>query len=64
MGNLTRKQTSDRGKINVQDQAHAKWWSHELGVSWERLRSLVDKVGNSAATVRKELDREKTNGRA
>jgi hypothetical protein len=31
-----------------------------LGVSLERLRSMVDKVGNSAATVRKELDREKS----
>ena len=32
--------------------AEAKWWSHELGR--EQLRNLVDKVGNSAATVRKE----------
>ena len=64
MANLIRKETPDRGKINVHDPAAAKWWSHELAVSRERLRGLVDKVGNSAATVRKELDREKGNGGA
>jgi uncharacterized protein DUF3606 len=62
VGGLTRKETPDRGKINMHDLAEEKWWSHELGVSRERLRSLVDKVGNSAVTVRKELDREKGNG--
>jgi hypothetical protein len=32
-----------------------KYWTHQLGVSRERLQQVVDKVGNSAATVRKEL---------
>ena len=64
MGGLTGKETPDRGKINVHDPAEAKWWSHELGVSRERLHSLIDKVGNSATTVRKELAREKGNGGA
>jgi hypothetical protein len=32
-----------------------KYWTHALGVSREELQKVVDKVGNSAATVRKEL---------
>ena len=64
MDGLTRKETADRGKINIHDPIETKWWSHELGVSRARLRNAIDKVGNFAATVRKELDREKGNGRA
>jgi hypothetical protein len=63
VGSLTRKEAPDRGKINIHDPAVAKWWSHELDVSREQLCGLIDKVGNSAATVMKELDREKGNGR-
>jgi hypothetical protein len=48
----------------MHDPIKAKSWSHELDVSREQLRILVDKVGSSAATVRKELDHEKSNGRA
>jgi hypothetical protein len=32
-----------------------KYWAHQLGVSRDRLQQVVDKVGNSAAAVRKEL---------
>jgi hypothetical protein len=32
-----------------------KCWTHQLGVSRGRLQQVVDKVGNSAAAVRKEL---------
>jgi hypothetical protein len=60
---LIRKETPDRSKIDIHDLAEMKWWSDELEVSREKLRSLVDKIGNSAATVRKELDREKSNVR-
>jgi hypothetical protein len=61
---LTRKETPDRSKINLLNPAEVKWWSRELDISREQLRSLVEKVGNSAAVVRKELDHEKGNGRA
>jgi hypothetical protein len=60
---LIRKETPDRSKFDIHDLAEMKWWSDELEVSREKLRSLVDKIGNSAATVRKELDREKSNVR-
>ena len=32
-----------------------KYWTKELGVNKERLQKVVDKVGNAAAAVRKEL---------
>jgi hypothetical protein len=32
-----------------------KYWTHALGVSRQELQKAIDKVGNSAATVRKEL---------
>jgi Protein of unknown function (DUF3606) len=32
-----------------------KHWTHALGVSKEELQKAVEKVGNSAASVRKEL---------
>jgi hypothetical protein len=45
----------DRSKINMHESFEVKYWTHALGVSKERLHELVDKVGNSAAAVRKEL---------
>jgi hypothetical protein len=44
--------------------SEVKCWTHELGVTREQLQKLVDKVGNAAAAVRKELDHEKDNGGA
>jgi hypothetical protein len=42
-----------------QDHMHepyeVKYWTKELGVNRDQLQKLVDKVGNSAASVRKEL---------
>jgi hypothetical protein len=37
------------------DAYEVKHWTHALGVSKEQLQQAVDKVGNSAAAVRKEL---------
>jgi len=55
MGNLTRRGLPDRSKINMQEAYEVKYWARELGVSKELLQKAVDKVGNSAAAVRKEL---------
>jgi uncharacterized protein DUF3606 len=60
MTNLIKRQVPDRSKINVHEPREARCWAHELGVSREQLRKLVEKVGNSAAAVRKELE---TSGR-
>ena len=61
MSGLTRRETPDRSKINIDDPVEVKSWSRELKVSREQLRGVVEKVGNAAA-VRKELDHEKGNG--
>ncbi|OPY97973.1 hypothetical protein A5906_34000 [Bradyrhizobium sacchari] len=55
MDNLTKRAQPDRSKINMHEAFEVKYWTHALGVSKEELQKAVDKVGNSAATVRKEL---------
>lgn len=55
MDNLTKREQPDRSKINMHETFEVKYWTHALGVSKEELQKAVDKVGNSAATVRKEL---------
>ena len=55
MGNLTRRGPQDRSKIDMQEAYAIKYWARELGISREELQKVVDKVGNSAAAVRKEL---------
>ena len=55
MDNLTKKDQSDRSQINMHEDFEVKYWTKELGVSKELLQNAVDKVGNSAAAVRKEL---------
>ena len=55
MDNLTRKDQRDRSKINMHEDFEVKYWTHALGISREKLQQIVDKVGNSAAAVRKEF---------
>jgi Protein of unknown function (DUF3606) len=51
-----RRQRPDRSKINMGgDDDDIRYWSKHLGVSKDELAGAVDKVGNSAAAVRKEL---------
>jgi hypothetical protein len=55
MDDLKKKGSQDRSKINMNEDYQVKYWTKELGVNKEQLQKLVDKVGNSAAAVRKEL---------
>ncbi|SFP66735.1 Protein of unknown function [Bradyrhizobium sp. Ghvi] len=55
MDHLTKREQPDRSKINMNEAWEVKYWTHELGVSREELQQAVDKVGNSAAAVRKQL---------
>lgn len=55
MDNRTKKDQRDRSMINIHEDYEVKYWTKELGVSKERLQEAVDKVGNSAAAVRREL---------
>jgi len=54
---LTKKERPERSKIHVDDAQQMKCWAHRLGISPEDLRELVEKVGNAAAEVRKELEK-------
>ena len=47
----------DRSRINMDAGDEVKYWSKHLGVTREELQRLVDKVGNAASAVRKELGR-------
>jgi len=53
--NLTNRGQPDRSKINMNEDHEVKYWTRALGVSKEALQKAVNKVGNSAAAVRKEL---------
>jgi len=55
MSGLTEKLQPDRSKINMQDLQELHFWVKHLQVSAEDLQKAIDKVGNSAAAVRKEL---------
>jgi len=55
MDDLKKKSPQDRSKINMHKPYEVKYWTKELGVDKEQLQKLIDKVGNSAAAVRKEL---------
>ena len=55
MDSLTKKDQPDRSKINMHEDYEVRHWIKALGVKKEELQKAVDKVGNSAAAVRKEL---------
>jgi hypothetical protein len=49
------KSALDRSCIAVDRPEELRYWSKHLGVTPEELLRLVEKVGNSASAVRKEL---------
>lgn len=55
MAALTSKVPPRRNRIVMDKETEVKYWTKHLGVSRDELKRAVDKVGNSAATVRKEL---------
>ena len=55
MPGLTKKTTPDRSKIDVDDARQLKYWTKSPGLSKEDLLNVIEKVGNAAAAVRKEL---------
>jgi hypothetical protein len=54
MDQLTKKQQPDRSRIDMHRAHEVRHWTHVLGVTRDELQKAVDKVGNSAAAVRKE----------
>lgn len=55
MVNLKIKSRQDRSKINMHEPQELQYWIKHLRVSREQLQKAMDKVGNGAAAVRKEL---------
>jgi hypothetical protein len=55
MDDLSKKGQQDRSKINMHEAHEVQYWTKHLNVSKEELQRAVDKVGNSAAAVRKQL---------
>ena len=52
---LTKRVMPDRSKIAVTNEDEVKYWIKHFGVTREELERAVERVGNSAASVRKEL---------
>ena len=47
--------TRDRSKIMLEQEDEFKHWARHFGLTKDELTRAVEKVGNSAAAVRKEL---------
>jgi hypothetical protein len=56
-GAITTKMPPLRNHIAMNEELEVKYWTKHLGVSRDELQRAVNKVGNSAAAVRKELGR-------
>jgi hypothetical protein len=54
------KITPDRSKIVLEHEDHVKYWTRHFGVTKGELARAMERVGNSAAAVRKELSFVKT----
>lgn len=55
MAALTSKVPPLRNRIAMAEELEVKYWTKHLGVTRDELQRAIDKVGNSAAAVRKEL---------
>ena len=53
--NVMRKAAPDRSKISIQNDYEVKYWARHFGVTPKHLQRAIEKVGNSATSVRKEL---------
>lgn len=51
----TERGPADRMRINVHEDYELDWWTERLGVSADRLRAAVRKVGPMVEDVRREL---------
>ena len=55
MDDSSKKVRQDRSKINMHEPHQVQYWTRHLNISNEELQKAVEKVGNAAAAVRKEL---------
>ncbi len=59
MSNLAKKVKPDRSKIDAENTKELKYWTKALDASKDEVLAAIEKVGNSAAAVRKELSADK-----
>jgi len=52
---LSKQGMQDRTRINTSEDYEVRYWSEKFGVSQDRLKAAVKKVGNSVWAVEKEL---------
>jgi len=52
---LTRRQPQDASRINLHEEWEVQYWTSKFGVSADRLKRAVMKVGHSAGAVEREL---------
>jgi hypothetical protein len=52
---ISKTVTSDRSKIVIEHEDHVKYWMRHFGVTKDELTRAIERVGNSAAAVRKQL---------
>lgn len=57
LDDLSKRGQPDRSKIAMGEEHEVRYWTKHLGVSKEELQKAVDKVGNSSAAVRKQLEK-------
>lgn len=53
---LSKRGAPDNQRINVNEPHEVRYWTAALGISAERLKSLVDEVGPQASAVRAALE--------
>lgn len=53
--NLHIRQPIDARRINMNQAHEVAYWTRALGISEVRLRSIINKVGNSVVAVKKYL---------
>jgi Protein of unknown function (DUF3606) len=51
----SKKGKQDRSRINTSEDYEVRYWSKKFGVSPEKLKAAVRKVGNSVIAVQQEL---------
>jgi hypothetical protein len=58
MDNKTQTAPQDAKRINVNEDYELRYWSEKYGVSPERLRTAVQRVGVMAVDVERELGKQ------
>jgi Protein of unknown function (DUF3606) len=54
----TKRDYRDRDRINVHEEYELRYWTKELGVTPEKLKQTVEKVGVMVTDVRKALGKQ------